>query len=113
MRSFIGNLGFVLWLDDGSRMSGEVHVRFCEGLGLKCPGLLTPTSAPVRAGYTLPSSSTSLLGRSWAMPLKIIGDLNSHLQRFRWHGLAAKRGLNLFTIAIEAANMRLTIIAVH
>jgi hypothetical protein len=31
-------------LDDGSRMSREVHVRFCEGLGLKCPGLLTRTS---------------------------------------------------------------------
>ncbi len=29
------------WLDDGSRMSREVHVRFCEGLGLKCAGLLT------------------------------------------------------------------------
>src|SRR5260221_707373 len=28
-------------LDDGSRMSREVHVRFCEGLGLQCPGLLT------------------------------------------------------------------------
>jgi len=23
-------------------MSREVHVRFSEGLGLKCPGLLTP-----------------------------------------------------------------------
>ena len=22
-------------------MSREVHVRFCEGLGLQCPGLLT------------------------------------------------------------------------
>jgi hypothetical protein len=30
-------------LDDGSRMSREAHVRFCEGLGLKCPGLLTPS----------------------------------------------------------------------
>lgn len=29
------------WLGNGSRMSREVHVRFCEGLGLKCPGLLT------------------------------------------------------------------------
>src|SRR5438094_296355 len=28
-------------LDDGSGMSREVHVRFCEGLGLQCPGLLT------------------------------------------------------------------------
>jgi hypothetical protein len=26
---------------DGSRMSREVPVRFCEGLGLQCPGLLT------------------------------------------------------------------------
>ena len=30
-------------IGDGSRMSREVHVRFCEGLGLKCPGLLTCT----------------------------------------------------------------------
>lgn len=30
-------------LDEGNRMSREVHVRFCEGLGLQCPGLLTPT----------------------------------------------------------------------
>jgi len=37
-------------LADGSRMSCEVHVRFCEGLGLQCPGLLTPISAPGRAG---------------------------------------------------------------
>jgi hypothetical protein len=26
-----------LWLNDGSRMSGDVHVRFCEGLGVKFP----------------------------------------------------------------------------
>jgi len=25
-------------------MSGDVHVRFCESLGLKCPGPLTPKS---------------------------------------------------------------------
>ena len=25
------------WLNDGSRMSGDVHVRFCEGLGVKFP----------------------------------------------------------------------------
>ena len=24
-------------LDDGSRMSGDVHVRFCERLGVKVP----------------------------------------------------------------------------
>ncbi len=28
---------FGLRLDDGSRMSGDVHVRFCEGLGVKFP----------------------------------------------------------------------------
>ena len=25
-------------LNDGSRMSGDAHVRFCEGLGVKFPG---------------------------------------------------------------------------
>jgi len=40
------------WLDDGSRMSREVPVRFLEGLGLKCPGLLTPMLQRVRAGFT-------------------------------------------------------------
>ena len=33
-----------LWnlrLDDGSRMNREVHVRFCESVGLRCPALLT------------------------------------------------------------------------
>ena len=28
-------------LDDGSRMNREVHVRFCERVGLRCPALLT------------------------------------------------------------------------
>ena len=37
----LGAGDFPRWLGDGSRMSREVHVRFCEGLGLKCPGLLT------------------------------------------------------------------------
>ena len=32
-------------LDDGSRMNREVHVRFYEGLGLQCPGLLTGIEA--------------------------------------------------------------------
>jgi hypothetical protein len=27
--------------NDGSRMTGDRHVRFYEGLGLQCPGLLT------------------------------------------------------------------------
>lgn len=31
-------------------MSREAHVRFCEGLGLQCPGLLTRTSRLARAG---------------------------------------------------------------
>ena len=39
-------------------MSREVHVRFCEGLGLQRPGLLTPTFQPQKAGYILPSSWT-------------------------------------------------------
>jgi len=32
-------------LNDGSRMNGDVHVRFCEGLGVKFPrATLPPTS---------------------------------------------------------------------
>ena len=31
------NWGCVRQLDDGSRMSGDVHVRFCERLGVKVP----------------------------------------------------------------------------
>ena len=30
-------------LADGSRMSGDVHVRFCEGLGVKLPGATQPS----------------------------------------------------------------------
>ena len=30
------------WLLDGSRMSREVHVRFCERLGVKSPGPTLP-----------------------------------------------------------------------
>ena len=41
-------------------MSREVHVRFCEGLGLKCPGLLTPTSGPTKVGSILPRFSTCI-----------------------------------------------------
>src|SRR5713226_9775606 len=29
------------WPDDGSRMNREVHVRFCERVGLRCPARLT------------------------------------------------------------------------
>lgn len=32
-----GNLEFVLRLDGRSRMSREIHVRFCEGAGVKLP----------------------------------------------------------------------------
>ena len=30
------------WLNNGSRMSREVHVRFCEQLGVKFPRLTLP-----------------------------------------------------------------------
>lgn len=33
-------------------MSREAHVRFREGLGLKCPGLLTPSCSARRSGRT-------------------------------------------------------------
>ncbi len=29
-------------LNDGSRMNGDVHVRFCEGLGVKFPRATLP-----------------------------------------------------------------------
>ena len=38
----IGSLGLALRLDDGSRMSGDVHVRFCESLGVKFPRATHP-----------------------------------------------------------------------
>jgi len=37
MPSGIGNWDVYLMLDDGSRMSREAHVRFCEGLWVKFP----------------------------------------------------------------------------
>ena len=33
-------------LDDGSRMSGDVHVRFCESLGVKFPRATYPCGEP-------------------------------------------------------------------
>jgi len=39
---YIGSLELALRLDDGSRMSGDVHVRFCESLGVKLPGATHP-----------------------------------------------------------------------
>jgi hypothetical protein len=32
-------------LNDGSRMSGDVHVRFYEGLGVKLPGATHPVTS--------------------------------------------------------------------
>src|SRR5713101_4311187 len=37
-----------LWPDDGSRMSREAHVRFCESAGLRCPALLTYVEGRLR-----------------------------------------------------------------
>jgi len=45
----IGSGDFSPRLGDGSRMSREVHVRFCEGLGLQYPGLLTRSDWKGRA----------------------------------------------------------------
>ena len=36
---------FALRLDDGSRMSGDVHVRFCESLGVKFPRATHPAES--------------------------------------------------------------------
>lgn len=41
-------------------MSCEVHVRFCEGLGLQCPGLLTPTVRLDAAGSRRIEGETAL-----------------------------------------------------
>src|SRR5690348_11336777 len=62
-RSCIGILGFTLRPADGSRMSCEVHVRFCEGLGLQCPGLLTATFGRSKAGFIPPWSCVRIQGR--------------------------------------------------
>src|SRR5579864_8876747 len=50
MRSFIGRWDFCRRMDDGSRMSREVHVRFCERLEVKS---LRPTHPyiPVGRGF--------------------------------------------------------------
>ncbi len=50
----IGSKVFTPRPADGSRMSREAHVRFCEGLGLQCPGLLTPSSRGRRSGRAFP-----------------------------------------------------------
>jgi len=39
---YIGSLGLALRLNDGSRMSGDVHVRICESLGVKFPRATHP-----------------------------------------------------------------------
>ena len=38
-----GSLELALRLDDGSRMSGDVHVRFCESLAVKSPRATHPS----------------------------------------------------------------------
>jgi len=43
-----GSLDLVSRLDDGSRMSGDVHVQFCESLGVKFP----TATHPVRGTMT-------------------------------------------------------------
>ncbi|VDO42925.1 unnamed protein product, partial [Brugia timori] len=37
LRLCIGHLAAYRMLDDGSRLSREAHVRFCEGLGVRFP----------------------------------------------------------------------------
>ena len=39
------------WLLDGSRMTRECHVRFCERLGVKFPGATLPTRAQKHARF--------------------------------------------------------------
>ena len=39
---------FSKWLDNKSRMNREVHVRFCEGVGVKFPCATRPIQGSVR-----------------------------------------------------------------
>ena len=41
----IGHLVRLSRLNDGSRMNGDVHVRFCEGLGVKFPRATLPAES--------------------------------------------------------------------
>ena len=43
--------GFPSRLNDGSRMSGDVHVRFYEGLGVKLPGATHLAAVTFRVAY--------------------------------------------------------------
>jgi hypothetical protein len=45
------------WLPDGSRMTRECHVRFCERLGVKLPGATLPPATNI--SYAQVSASTS------------------------------------------------------
>lgn len=45
--SYIGSLVPCSRLNDGSRMSREIHVRFCKGLGVKLPRATYPSFAPI------------------------------------------------------------------
>jgi hypothetical protein len=55
------NGGRQLSRDGTSRMNREVHVRFCEGLGVKFPGPTrqTPHGASSRRGQLYPKYRTS------------------------------------------------------
>ena len=66
----------------GSRMSREVHVRFCEGLGLQCPGLLNPY-VPTSEGWLYLSIIMDLYSRKvigWAMSDRMT-DLRRQIRR--------------------------------
>ena len=47
-------------MDNKSRMSREAHVRFCEKLGLKCPGLLDCSNLRNHLIQGFPTPTTEL-----------------------------------------------------
>ncbi len=53
--SLIGRLVRLSRLNDGSRMNGDVHVRFCEGLGVKFPRATHPAMTGALLIQVLPS----------------------------------------------------------
>ena len=65
-------------------MSREVHVRFCEGLGLKCPGLLTkePGTWDIATYHKLVLSPQF----KFVMDTKLLGFLRSNMVIYlnRW-----------------------------
>lgn len=72
-------------------MSREVHVRFWEGLGLKCPGLLTkePETWDIATYHKLLASGTTRFADKAG---------RNRLMLYPWHGVT---DFPMFTIKAE------------